>query len=448
MEIIIIGAGNVGYTLARTLSQKHDVLLIEEDEKRYNYVAETLDVGALQANGASPKILEKVITDKTRLFLAVTEMDEINIFACLNARKIKPEITTVARVRNPDYTDGEDASGFMDVDFIISPEMLTARKMLKIALVDNAIDYESIPDLDIEVVTFKIDWCHRDVVDRPIKDLIIPHDSVIVAIQRNYKIIIPKPEDVLLPDDRVTVIGRSEAVCAFNHMLGTDRRRKNFIIIGGGIVGEYLIDLLKDEKVDVKLIEKDEERCMQLAKRFNHAIIINANGADPNVLRLENLEMADVLLCSTDSEEENLLGCLIGKNFGVGKVISRYSRRDYEGIFKMTGIETAIGYHQVVANEIIKRTVPEYKVLLLFDNFAEEFVGITITDKTRVRGKKINEVPLPEGAIIAMVVKDGEAVIAMPETIIDEGDMVLVFAHTNLAGKLEKVFSKKIPIVP
>jgi trk system potassium uptake protein TrkA len=448
VQVVIIGAGNVGYTIARSLSKQHSVLMIEEDEKRYEYVVEGLNVGALNANGASPKILQNVINIKTKLFLAVTERDETNIFACLAAKQIRPDLITVARVRNPDYTDGTLSGDFMNVDHIISPEYLTAAKMMKVALLENAVDYESVPSLGVEMAMFRLHSRHRDVISTPIKDLPVPENSRIIAIHRNRRVIIPKETDVLLVGDELTVIGKDNGIMEFNRMLGAMKEVKDVIVIGGGIVGEHLVTMLDRERLQVKLIEKSEAVCKALSKKFSRPIIINANGADPSVLRTENVNMADVLICATDSEEENLLSCLIAKHLGVHKVVSRYSKREYEEIFNMSGIDAAIGYYHVVANEIIKQTVPEYKIMLLLENFSEEFFGIEVGEKCRIKGKRINEIDLPEKSIIAMVVKNGEAVIPKPDTYIVQGDTVLIYATKADIAKLERTFKARIPIGP
>ncbi len=166
MHVIVVGAGNVGYTIARMLSKQHSVLVIEDDLKRYDYVVNHLNVGALNGNGASPKVLKGVINEDSNLLLAVTERDETNIFTCMMAKQINPKIVTVARVRNPDYIEGAMASKFLNVDHIISPEYLTAVKLMRIAMFENAIGCETIPSLGVELAMFKVSgkkegvgWC-------------------------------------------------------------------------------------------------------------------------------------------------------------------------------------------------------------------------------------------------------------------------------------------------
>jgi len=448
MHVIVVGAGNVGYTIARMLSKQHSVLVIEDDLKRYDYVVNHLNVGALNGNGASPKVLKSVINEDTNLLLAVTERDETNIFTCMMAKQINPKLVTVARVRNPDYIEGAMASKFLNVDHIISPEYLTAVKLMRISMFENAIGCETIPSLGVELAMFKVTGKKESVVMVPLREMPIPDDCKILIIHRGKQVIVPTGNDVLMKGDQVTIVGKGQAVSDFNRMLGILREPRDVVIIGGGIVGEHLATMLEKEKLSVKLIENDEDRCRILAKKLSKTVIINDNGSDPSVLRNENVSMADVLICATENEEDNLLASLIGKHLGVSKVISRYSKREYEEIFGMSGIDASVGYYHVVANEIIKETVHNYEVMLLLEKFSEEFFDLKVTAGSRIVGKKISEIDMPKMSAIALVVKEGKALIPSPETVIEEGDKVFIYALQSAIAKLEWMFKANIPVGP
>ncbi|KAF5054258.1 Trk system potassium uptake protein TrkA [anaerobic digester metagenome] len=448
MHVIVVGAGNVGYTIARMLSKQHSVLVIEDDLKRYDYVVNHLNVGALNGNGASPKVLKSVINEDSNLLLAVTERDETNIFTCMMAKQINPKLVTVARVRNPDYIEGAMASKFLNVDHIISPEYLTAVKLMRIAMFENAIGCETIPSLGVELAMFKVTGKKESVVMVPLREMPIPEECKILIIHRGKQIIVPTGNDVLMKGDQVTIVGKGQAIADFNRMLGILREPKDMVIIGGGIVGEHLATMLEKERLSVKLIENDEDRCRILAKKLSKTVIINDNGSDPSVLRNENVSMADVLICATENEEDNLLASLIGKHLGVSKVISRYSKREYEEIFGMSGIDASVGYYHVVANEIIKETVHNYEVMLLLEKFSEEFFDLKVTAGSRIVGKKLADIDMPKMSAIALVVKDGKAIIPSPETVIEEGDKVFIYALQSAIAKLEWMFKANIPMGP
>jgi len=438
----------VGYTIARMLSKQHSVLVIEDDLKRYDYVVNHLNVGALNGNGASPKVLKGVINEDTNLLLAVTERDETNIFCCMMAKQINPKLVTVARVRNPDYIEGTMYSKFLNVDHIISPEYLTAVKLMRIAMFENAVGCESIPSLGVELAMFRVSGKREGVTMIPLRELPLPEECKVLVIHRGKQVIVPTPNDVLMKGDKVTIIGKGEAVSEFNRMLGTVRDPRDIVIVGGGIVGEHLATLMEKEGLSVKLIENDEDRCRVLAKKLSRTVIINDNGSDPSVLRNENVAMADVLICATETEEDNLLASLIGKHLGVSKVIATYSKREYEEIFGMSGIDASVGYYHVVANEIIKETVHNYEVMLLLEKFSEEFFDLRVNAGSRVIGKKLGEIDMPKMSSMALVVKDGKAIIPSSETVIEEGDKVFIYAQQTAIAKLEWMFKTNIPTGP
>ena len=438
----------MGYTIARMLSKQHSVLVIEDDLKRYDYVVNHLNVGALNGNGASPKVLKGVINEDTNLLLAVTERDETNIFCCMMAKQINPKLVTVARVRNPDYIEGTMYSKFLNVDHIISPEYLTAVKLMRIAMFENAVGCESIPSLGVELAMFRVSGKKEGVTMIPLRELPLPEECKVLVIHRGKQVIVPTPNDVLMKGDKVTIIGKGEAVSEFNRMLGTVRDPRDIVIVGGGIVGEHLATLMEKEGLSVKLIENDEDRCRVLAKKLSRTVIINDNGSDPSVLRNENVAMADVLICATETEEDNLLASLIGKHLGVSKVISTYSKREYEEIFGMSGIDASVGYYHVVANEIIKETVHNYEVMLLLEKFSEEFFDLRVNAGSRVIGKKLGEIDMPKMSSMALVVKDGKAIIPSSETVIEEGDKVFIYAQQTAIAKLEWMFKTNIPTGP
>ncbi|MFP4170774.1 MAG: Trk system potassium transporter TrkA [Methanomassiliicoccales archaeon] len=448
MQVVVIGAGNVGFAIARAFSNRHSVSVIENDERRFEYVVNSLDVGAINGNGASPKVLQQAITKKTDLFLAVTDRDETNIFACLVAKMISPKLITVARIKNPEYSEDLRASELIGVDHIISPEYSTAVKMFRIALLENVIDYESIPHLGIAMARFRVTNGSKSSFPLPIWKLDLPEEARMLIIHRGKEIIMPWEHQMLKPGDKVTVIGSKQGIMAFDALVGRANRPKNFIIVGGGVVGEYLVGMMEREKLSVKVIEKNEDRCNALAKRFNNALIINDEGSDPLVLRAENVSMFDALICTTDREESNLLASLVGKHLGVPKVITRYAEEEYEEIFNMTGIDASIGGFNVAVNDIVKKTVPEYEVMLLLEAFSEEFFSITVGSKCRLKGKKVGDIVLPDRSIIAIVVKEGNVIFPEKGTVIAEGDRVLIYAHSMDIPKLERIFKASIPVGP
>jgi len=448
MQVVIVGAGNVGYTLARTMSRKYTVMMVEQDEKRYRRILDSLDIGAMNANGGSPAVLKDLLTDKTGLFLAVTEKDEFNIFACQVAKKLRPEVSTIARVRNPDYMVGDIQWESFGVDRTFSPERLTASKMKKLAMVEDLIDYERVPGFGLAVAVFRVTERHDAGLFKPLKFMEMPPGSSILVIHRRGELLLPSKTENLQVGDEITILGPPGAIKEFNALLGRVHDPHDFVVVGGDIVAEQLLDILKDTKCSIKLIEKDETRCKWLSRKFGHAIIINDNGTDPSVLRDENVNMADALICTTDNEEENLLSCLIGKHLGVSKTITKFSRRDYEMVFDMSGVDAAIGTYHVVANELVRQTVPDLEVLVLMAGFDEALIGVPVAEKCIYMGCQVSELRLPDRSVLGMVIRNDRPVPPTSDLILSGGDLLLIYASRQDVPQLEHMFNTKIPLGP
>ncbi|HIJ00336.1 MAG TPA: hypothetical protein HA366_02250, partial [Candidatus Methanomethylophilaceae archaeon] len=357
-------------------------------------------------------------------------------------------IRTVARIRNPEYIYKDKNGNYIGADHIISPELLTAEKMAKIAVIENAVDFDEIKSMGLQIVSFLIKDNHRHIIDKYLQDLPIPAECSIVSIYRGDSIMIIDETLTIKPGDRINVLGTPSAIMEFNRMIGIENEARDFVIMGGGIIGRTIAHILEKEKVYVRIFEADEEKCRLLSREFDHVLVINANAVDPRSLKNENVGKADVLICSTDSDEKNLLSCLIGMKLGVKKVVSRYTMPDFEEIFQMTGIISAIGYHRVVANEIIKRMIPDTEAVLLMHTEGEEFVSITVNERSKLIGIPLGDVKLPSGTHIALIQKKGKNIFPRLDTVLEEGDKVLLFAYNTQISKLEKLFQATIPVEP
>ena len=215
------------------------------------------------------------------------------------------------------------------------------------------------------------------------------------------------------------------------------------------MVAQYLVSMLEElEHVSIRLIEEDEERCRELTQRFSRTIIINDDGADPLVLRNENVGMTDVMVCATGNEESDLLAGLVGKHLGVSKTITSFSNPDYKEIFQMVGIDSAISFYEVVANAIVKQTVLDHDVLIIMEGFQKELISVDVGRHSRVRDELIMDIDMPPKSVIAMVLTKEGAIIPEPNVRILEGDTVLLYADRSDSGVLERLFNTRIPLSP
>lgn len=447
MNIIIIGAGNVGFTSAETLSTVHNVMIIERDSVKADAIKNMLNVSVLHEDGTNPKVLESAIKKHDAdLVISTLPTDGLNLFVCITCKGYRPSLRTVATIRNPDYMIKTTGEGNPGVDMIISPEIISSNKIFKLATLENAVDYEIIKSLDIAIATFKV-TNDQNIVGQITMNLDIPEECNVVCIYRGDEVIMDVETVEIRPEDRITVIGSEDSIDAFNEMIGIKEEALEFVIMGAGIVGMNIAKALSkmDKKVYVKIIEEDKELCREASRNLTDAIVVNSDIIDPHILKTENVGRADVLISVTDADEKNLLACMASLKFGTRKVISRYLTRQYKDIFSFTGIETIIGYHLIIANEITKGLISEEDSILKMRRDKEYFFSVKVDIRTPIFKKLYGDLTIPDGVRFAAVVRDGKTMYMKYDTDFRNGDRVLVYTYMSKSGAVKKLLGKEIP---
>ena len=291
MKIIIVGAGKVGYTLAQRLAQEdHDVIVIEQNSERRGIIESNLDVMTVEGNGASPQLLAEVGVKDVGMMIAVTDSDEVNMIACLAAKQSGVP-KTIARVRNIEYlgTNSQHFETMLGIDLIINPEMVTAIEINQILKTPAALDVEDFAGGKVRMLEVKI-RLHSPFSGIPLKDITLPPNVLVVGILRKGKMIIPHGSDTIEEMDSVFFLGEKEAIIGMEELFVLKRSRvERVFIIGAGRIGRHLAVLLEEDNYTVKIIEKDRQRCEELAKVVDEAIIICGDGTDVELLSAEGI---------------------------------------------------------------------------------------------------------------------------------------------------------------
>lgn len=446
MQIIIVGAGKLGYKLAESLShENNNVVIIDNNEQAIERVNNNLDVLSIKANGVQLSVLEKLNIKNIDLVIGVTDSDETNMLICTMAKKMGAK-RVIARIRNPEYSNQIDfVKEEMQIDYIANPELETAKAIFKYLLKGQALNMEEFAKGKVSMTDFKVQN-FENFSGKKLKDLKMPDSSLIVALQRNGQIIIPHGETEILPQDIAYIIGKKESVNIFlktTDKLGEHKKAKKVLILGGGKAAFYLANKLTNHGVTVKIIERDKDRCKYLAEQLKNTLIIHGDGTDVNLLSEESFEDMDALVTLTGYDEENLLLALLSKRYGVNKVIAKMSRPNYIPIIEQLGIDVAINPIIITANEILRfiqggRVV---SISLLIGGQAE-VLEIIANEKSKVVGKSLSEVALPKGIIIGSVVHKGKVTIPNGNTIIYPGDRMIVFCLQSETSHIEKYFYK------
>jgi len=447
MKVVIIGAGNVGYISAEALSKVHEVLIVERDQGKVDN-AKSLNVSVLHEDGSNPNILKSAIEKiNADIIMSAVPDDSINIFICLMSKRIKPSITTVACLRDPDYIIKTSSEGVEGIDILISPELITAEMIVNLATLENVVEYDNIRSMNLALATFKVER-HHDIVGRIVMNTRMPENCNIVCIYRGNGVVLECETAEIHAEDRICVLGSADAIHAFNRMIGIDREAKEFMILGASAVGiEVARSLLKvDRKVFVKIIEKDEALCRNAIKELNGPLIVNGDFNDPLILKSENIQRTDVVISVSSMDERNLLACMAALKFGSKKIVSRYSTREYEEIFKHTGIESIIGYHRVIFNEVTKSLVYDENAILARDHEGEFFFSVTLNDTSTLTNSRPGDLRLPEGVRIAAIHRDGRTIYPRMDTVFLSGDKVLLFTHMANPVGVTKFLGQRIPL--
>ncbi|MGP8321119.1 MAG: Trk system potassium transporter TrkA [Methanosarcinaceae archaeon] len=443
MKTVIVGAGEVGYHIAKSLYKTHDVIIIDLDEDACER-ADELDVQVIHGNGANVSILSNIL-ENVDLLVSVTGNDEVNIVVCMAAKLIvedKKPIKTIARVTNPDYIDKPVAKRTqIGIDIMICPELALASEVADVLSIPSAIDSEIFADGKVEMMEFVV-RPDNILVGKQMRDLQLSECCMVSALFRNAEVIIPHGSDTIEANDHMVVIGKNETMKDIRGIFGeiTGKRTKT-LIIGGGVVGFYLAKLINKNNMDLKIIDNDRERCECVADELPKVLVLHGDGTDVNLLKEEDVHEMDVVIAVTDSDEKNMLCALLSKQLGAKKVIARVDRSEYVPLFEMVGIDSAISPREATVNEVLKLTMGTgIEALTTIEGEKADIIEYTVLKESKIVGKPLNKIKFPIGALISMVVNKNKTIVPDGDYVIMEGDRVVVFSLPSAISDVERLF--------
>ncbi|MBE6513708.1 MAG: NAD-binding protein [Candidatus Methanomethylophilaceae archaeon] len=442
MKVIIVGGGNVGYIAAETICDIHDVLVIEKDDQTAESVKSRLNVSVLHEDGTNPKNLEYALEEHgAEIIISTLDDDASNLFICMYAKSLSPEIKTIASINNPDYMIEKSAG----VDVLISPEVITAKKMYRLATLENAVDFEEIESLGLCIAIFAVEKWH-DIVGKIVMDIDSSAGFSIFGVYRDDSLILEVDSLEVHPGDRVCVIGTPDGLEAFNAIVGIEEETREFTILGGSVLGMILARLLVEDPVRryVKILEKNHDKCVELSKNLNGVSIVNADYTEPEVQTQENVFKSDCTISTSHQDDTNLLMCMSAQKFNARKIVSRYFKKEYQDIFTFTGLESIIGYHKIVSNEITKCTVSDEMAIIRLKNHNELFFKHTVSSGSKLLDVRNGDIRMPPGIRIVALRREGQLSFPRLDIRFQEGDEVIVFTNVTKESELFKVFGKNL----
>ncbi|ADC64300.1 TrkA-N domain protein [Ferroglobus placidus DSM 10642] len=434
MRIVIAGAGEVGYNIAKDVSDAHEVVVIESDEEKIIDL-ERLNVETIIGNAANVEILKKAEVKKADIFVAVTGNDEVNLLSGLAAKKLGAE-KVIVRVGNPEYVDRPVIKNHpLGYDILLCPQLVLATEIAKLITIPGAVYFASIEDL--EVVELQVSE-NSPIAGKRIAEINIPEGIIIGAIHRGNEIIVPKGEERIFPGDRLAVIGWSGQTGVARRIMGIPVV-KNVVIFGGGTVGSYLARMLDKSSLNIKLIDSNERRCEELCSMLRRTKVIYGDATDMDLLIEEEVGKSDVVVAATDSDEKNLLSSLLAKNLGAKKAIARVEKGKYVELFEKVGVDVALSPRKVTYLEVM-RQLRLMRVETLGDYEASIAVLEYVASK-KLDGKKIREIKFPENTIVGAIKRNGEIIIPRGDTEIKLGDRLYILTSWRNVEKVDKMLS-------
>jgi len=441
--IIVVGAGKVGFSIAAALARENqDVVVIEADEERAANVDNNLDVKVIVGNGASWDTLEKAGVKRASMLVAVTEMDELNMIACILAKQYGAKVT-VARVRNPEYTETQHfrPSSLLGIDYIINPERVTAKEIAKIVDVPESLNVEFFAKGLVQMLELKVTE-DSTLAGYAIKDLRKKNQYNITVVERNSEIFIPDGNFVIRVGDHVRVIAETSNMVEVEKELGVHRRRvQNVSIIGGGRTGYYLAAILERRNINVKIIEKDEKQAKLISRLLKRALVLHGDASDMDLLRTEYVGASDLLIAVTNDDRLNLLCCLIGKNLGVKSTVAQVKRSEVVPVLEQVGIDVVLNPRELCASAILS-FLRRSKVVLMGQS-RTEILELEVTPSSKVDGLRLKQCNLPKGALIGALTRGRKVIIPQGDTMMAKGDKVMIFCLSEQADRVSKMFQKE-----
>jgi trk system potassium uptake protein len=450
MKIVILGAGQVGGSVAESLvSERNDITVVDVEPQRLRALQDRLDLRTVLGSGAHPSVLSEAGIEDADLLVAVTQSDETNLVACRLAARMFNVPRRIARIRATDYLANDRVLGEegFDVDLSICPEQILTDYIVKLVEFPEALQVLDFADRKVSLVAVRA-YGGGPLVGRPLKDMRrhIPNiDTRIVAIFRGDRSIVPDGETVIEAGDEVFCLAASGHIRqVMRELRRMDRPVKRVMIAGGGNIGLRLAHALESD-YSVRVIEHNKRRCELLAAKLSGALVLNGDSTDEELLQEENIAEMDLFVAVTNDDENNIMSSLLAKRMGAGRVVALINRRAYVDLLQSGQIDIAISPAQATIGTLLAhvRRGDVVAVHSLRRGAAEALEAVVHGDREscKVTDRRVDEIDLPPGSTIGAVVRGSDVIMAHHDTVIRAEDHVIVFVtDKKTLPRVEKLF--------
>ena len=440
MRIVIVGGGQIGASLARTLAPNHEVVVVDLDRSAAD-VFNAIDVEFIIGSGTSEDVLRRAGLDRAQFLVACTGLDEVNIVVCAIANRIaSPE--TICLVSRADFLPG--SQGHLEqfgIDRVLWPEAQLAADIELVVTAPGAIDAEVFAGGGIRLLEYRL-GPESPLTSAPLGQLHLPRGSLIVAVKRGAELFVPRGTTALAAGDKIIIMGTPEAMLEVEGLINPARRsgRLRVTIIGGGDVGLQLAERLEQApSIDLRIMERDATRGEVLAARLARTLVLNGDGTDLEFLESENVGQSDVLVCVIDNDERNLLASLLGRQLGVPKIVTRVSRPTNLRLFERVGIDVALSARGAAVASILHQITGGPSRLLAVLEGGEARV-LELTVPAGFVAKPLKGIGTPVDAIVGAILRGDTVIVPRGDDRLEPGDRIIVFSTREAANRVQAYF--------
>lgn len=451
MNIVIVGAGKVGFSLAEQLTaENHNVTIVDTRDHALARASDLLDVMVVKGNGISAASLHEADAAHSDLLVAASSSDEINMICCLTAKNLGAKYT-IARIRNPEYTKSlDELRQNLKIDAVINPENATAIEIAQLLRFPAAANIESFCRGRVELMGFRLQ-AGDFLVGSPLSSLapqVKRLSLLFCAADRNGEVIIPNGSFVPMAGDKLYMVGHPSSLDQFFHLLGRYTPKvKTVFIVGGGKISLYLAAILTDFGMKVKIIERDPARCLEISESFPRVNVICGDGTDQDLLEVERLSSYDAFVALTDRDEDNLIISLYAGQKGLSKIVTKCNRQNYTGIANAVGLDSVVSPKFITASRILRlvRGMQNSKGSVMnslhrIADGAAEAAEFTVGPNTRHLGVPLRDLELKPGVLLAVIVRNGQVIIPEGSSCLQENDSVILVGHRSGVFDLNDIF--------
>ncbi|MBF1707921.1 MAG: Trk system potassium transporter TrkA [Streptococcus sanguinis] len=444
MKIIVVGGGKVGTALCRSLvAEKHDVILIEQDEAVLNQITKRYDIIGISGNGANFKILEQADVGHCDIFISMTEHDEVNMVSAVLAKRMGAK-ETIVRVRNPEYSNPYfKEKNILSFSLVVNPELLTARYIANNIDFPNALSVEHFANGRVALMEFKLkedsNLCQMNISQFRKKF----GNIIVCAIERKGHLEIPDGDFTLEAGDKIYVTGNRLDIVQFHNMV-RPRVVKSLMIIGAGKIAYYLLNILKNSKIELKIIESNRERANFFSQEFPDLYVVHGDGTAKDILLEERANNFDAIATLTGVDEENIITSMFLNNLGVQKNITKINRtslleiidnQDFASIVTPKGIAV-----DTIMHFIRGRYNAQFSNLEALHHVANgqiETLQFQIKEENKMTGIPLSQLHLKKDVLIAAIIRQGKAIFPTGDDDLQVGDKIIV---TTLLQNITQIY--------